>query len=97
MKTCPKDMAAQDKTYNPMPGTECSWHVNGQYKCNGEHHYLRHHRQQWIVENPGNLVPDSQLGQTKGKGKGRFKGTAFTKRIAVLEDGAAVGDHELNY
>ena len=57
---------------------------------------MRHHRQQWIVENPGKDIPVARSGGGKGggksRGKGKFRGKGISRRVAVLEDGTLLDE-----
>ena len=85
-------MAKQDTTFTVSATAKCRWRVGGQYACCGLNHFSRHHRQQWVSENPNKPIPALNLG--KGRGKGRMKGKQIVKRIAVLADGTLVEDYD---
>ena len=83
IRTCPNTLARQDNTFVSTPGAKCSWKVNGKFSCSGFDHFGRHHRQQWINENPGKPVPNApstpaakskSTGGARSKGKGKYKG-----------------------
>ena len=48
LRTCPNGLAKQDTSFVSNPGTKCGWKTDGKHTCDGEGHYARHHRQQWI-------------------------------------------------
>ena len=97
LQTCPNGVAQQDPVYRPTAGAKCSHIVNG-HKCDGQGHYTRHHRQQWMSENPGSVAPWAAKGpKGKGKGKrGRYNGKGISKRILVLEDGTCLNDGDID-
>ena len=97
LQTCPNGVAQQDPVYRPTAGAKCSHFVNG-HKCDGQGHYTRHHRQQWMSENPGSVAPwMNKNSKGKGKGKrGRYNGKGISKRIFVLADGTWMNDDDLD-
>ena len=97
LQTCPNGVAQQDPIYRPTAGAKCSHLVNG-HKCDGQGHYTRHHRQQWMSENPGSVAPwAGKNSKGKGKGKrGRYNGKGISKRILVLEDGTCLNDGDID-
>ena len=65
---------------------------HGKWTCNGRNHFGRHHKQRWILENPGKQPPESNR-KLKSKGRGKsgktfLKGKQVKKRVAVMEDGS---------
>ena len=93
VRGCPNGLAKQEPGFSTTLGSKCKWRVHGQYPCNGENHFPRHHRQLWVTENPGKTAPPTK---GKGKGKGKYKGMTVRKRIAVLEDGTWLEDDDVD-
>ena len=65
LRTCPNGLAKQDAGFSTGGTSKCRWMVGNKYPCDGTDHFARHHRQQWVVENPNQPLPSGN----KGKGK----------------------------
>jgi hypothetical protein len=62
LRTCPKGLASQEAGFVPSADSVCRWKVNGQWSCDGKYHFARHHRAQFVYENPGKSTPDQGKG-----------------------------------